>query len=330
MPLPVTKGEFNRLGTRLIAADIPSETDLRDLAAALAVYQQTLEQVKTHLHTLGFAPSGRVKTTTTMTDKLRRTHGMELSRMQDLAGARLVVHDLAAQDEARDKISEFYARENYPCRVIDRRADPRFGYRAIHLVVRVDDVLTEIQIRTDLQDSWAQIVERLADHWGRGIRYGQDPEDPEAVISSGGLPYTRRELVAELMNMSEITWSVESARHSLNHAQKQVVMARSVLGGFRKPELHSKLQKKIPAGMIPIQEAAAQELAGISAELDAESQGLLNAGADITVAQLIRMFEILADHSARTTGAIAAELASSEQRLRDTLQMMAAPTTEGA
>jgi hypothetical protein len=98
MPLPVTKGEFNRLGDRLSASDGPSETDLKALAKVLDAYQEVLERVKTQLRELGFAAAGRVKTTTTMIEKLRRTPGMELSRVQDLAGSRIVVRDLAAQD----------------------------------------------------------------------------------------------------------------------------------------------------------------------------------------------------------------------------------------
>jgi len=93
----MSKSEFNRLGERLIAHQSLSEADLADLETALAAYQQVLGQVKVHLRSLGFAPTDRVKTTTTMTDKLRRTHGMQLSRMQDLAGVRITVHNPACR-----------------------------------------------------------------------------------------------------------------------------------------------------------------------------------------------------------------------------------------
>jgi ppGpp synthetase/RelA/SpoT-type nucleotidyltranferase len=93
MPLPFTKGEINRLGDRPIAHETPAEADLDQLSAVWAAYQDALEVAKADLRDLGFSPTGRVKTTTTMLDKLRRTPGMELSRMQDLAGARIVVRD---------------------------------------------------------------------------------------------------------------------------------------------------------------------------------------------------------------------------------------------
>jgi len=310
----------------------PSEADLEDLAAVLAPYQEVLERVKVHLRDLGFAPSGRVKTTTTMTDKLRRTRGMQLSRMQDLAGARFVVHDLAAQDEARDKISEFYAEQDCSCRVIDRRADPRFGYRAVHVVTRIDELPVEIQIRTELQDTWAQIVERLADRWGRGIRYGQDPEDPEgAIVSSGGRRYSRRDVVAELMKLSDRIWSVEQVRRHLDSARRGLNEASSKLEMFRHPRPDSRgLERKIDSGLIPVQESAAQQLAPRSAELDAEGQALLNAGTDITTRQLIRMLDIGVNLIARDVSAILAGLASREQQLRDTLQVIAGAMDEGA
>jgi Region found in RelA / SpoT proteins len=77
--------------------------------------------------------------------------------VQDLAGARITVRDLAAQDEARDKINEFYASCGCACGQVDRRKDPRFGYRAVHLV-GIDELLVEIQIRTELQNTWASTI----------------------------------------------------------------------------------------------------------------------------------------------------------------------------
>jgi hypothetical protein len=42
MPLPMSKGELNRLGDRLIAGERASDVDLADLAVALAAYQEVL------------------------------------------------------------------------------------------------------------------------------------------------------------------------------------------------------------------------------------------------------------------------------------------------
>jgi ppGpp synthetase/RelA/SpoT-type nucleotidyltranferase len=216
MPLPMTKGEINRLGERLAASETPSQADLVQLAKVLAAYQVVLESVMDDLRALGFSPTGRVKTTTSMISKLRRIRGMDLSRVQDLAGARFVVDDLTAQDMARDKIREFYSGEGCPVIVTDRRTDPSYGYRAVHVRVTIQAMPVEIQIRTELQDSWAQIVERLADRWGRGIRYGEDPERPYRLSYADwegrSVRGPRRQVVEVLGWLSEDMYDLELSR----------------------------------------------------------------------------------------------------------------------
>jgi ppGpp synthetase/RelA/SpoT-type nucleotidyltranferase len=325
----MTRGAFNRLGDRLAAGEQPAETDLDELADALLAYQDALEHVKGDLRGLGFAPSGRVKTTTTMIDKLRRTKGMELSRVQDLAGARIVVHNLAAQDAARDKINEFYVGQGCSCRVVDRREDPRFGYKAVHVVVRVDDLFVEIQVRTELQNTWAQIVERLADRWGRGIRYGEEPESPEASVRSGTFVATRREAIEILMALSDAISSVEGARQALDKNVQHLRRARE-LADSPPPADPEKLANKIPPELAPIRQALAEFLAARPDELDAEDLRLVDAQSDITGAELIRMRETCQAILERETSDHAERLRSSEQRLHSILQLVAGATDEGA
>jgi ppGpp synthetase/RelA/SpoT-type nucleotidyltranferase len=330
MPLPMTKGEFNRLGDRLIAHENPSEADLAVLETALAAYQEVLEQVNVHLRDLGFAPTTRPKTTPTITDKLRRTHGMELSRIQDLAGARITVRNLAAQDEAKAKISEFYTAQACRWREIDRRKDPRFGYRAVHLVVHVDELPVEIQIRTELQDSWAQIVERLGDRWGRGIRYGQDPENPESIVRSGESVYTRRELFALLMRLSDTLWSVELLRRALDAIRQVLAEMHSVLQQLESqasPELSaSKISPDLAAGLNSVAALMAR-----SEELDTEGRKLLAIpDADLTQAQLRRLLDINVGLRSRDSSVLVGKVATAEQQLRDILQVVAGATDEGA
>jgi ppGpp synthetase/RelA/SpoT-type nucleotidyltranferase len=331
MPLPMTKGELNRLGDRLIASGTPSTADLDILAAALGAYQDELERVKAHLRDLGYAPAGRVKTMTTLTDKLRRTHGMQLSRVQDLAGARIVVRDLAAQDEARDKISQFYASRGHACREVDRRADPRFGYKAVHLIVRLDEILVEIQVRTELQDTWAQIVERLADRWGRGIRYGGDPEDPEAVVRSGNFVMSRREALKSLMSLSDAITAVEQARRSVDQIEHAAGMAAGMFGRDLVERLDPQmLASKIPAELMSTRSGLADILTEHSDDLDADARDLLDAGSDLTGAQLLRLGEIAVSLLRRDAAEPAATLSGSEQALRDMLRLIASASDEGA
>lgn len=171
--LPKSQNQINKLGDRLRDAATPADPDLDTFQALLVVYDQALSSVRDTLDSLGFAPTIRLKTTTTLVDKLRRDRRSNLSRIQDLAGARVVVEGgLDDQDRAALLISQSFSREGSIPRTTDRRVEPSFGYRAIHVVAHVGQIPVEIQIRTELQDSWAQIFERLADTWGRSIRYG--------------------------------------------------------------------------------------------------------------------------------------------------------------
>ena len=46
------------------------------------------------------------------------------------------------------------------------------------MVTVVDGCRIEIQVRTELQDLWANVMERAADRWGRELRYGGRPKSP--------------------------------------------------------------------------------------------------------------------------------------------------------
>jgi hypothetical protein len=60
--------------------------------------------------------------------------------------------------------------------VADRRKTPSHGYRAVHFVVRLDGIPVEVQVRTELEHSWAQLSEKLADMVGPAVKYGGGPE----------------------------------------------------------------------------------------------------------------------------------------------------------
>lgn len=136
---------------------------------------------------LGFDPAPRLKTPTTIIDKLIREK-TRLSAMQDIAGVRVVVDGtLNQQDEAVQ-----LALDRFGGTVVDRRSAPTHGYRAVHLITEVDGFRVEIQIRTLLQNLWAQITERVGDVVGRGVRYGVLPDNP-----------ARRSAVQALLQMAD-------------------------------------------------------------------------------------------------------------------------------
>lgn len=172
----VSGNQIDNLGKRLARKESISDEDYRLLAQVADAWQAVLDQVEVKLQAIGFQATTRVKTTGTLRDKLRRPGAPMLKDIHDLAGARIVVNgDRIEQDEAGARIREAFADCPKPPLVVDRRKNPSFGYRALHIVVFPEKIPVEIQIRTRLQDGWAQIVESLGDSWGRGIRYGSGP-----------------------------------------------------------------------------------------------------------------------------------------------------------
>lgn len=200
-PPPISRSALDRLGERLASAEHISDDDYALLKDVLTAYQEALLEVRRRLAALGYEPTTRVKTTTVLIEKLRREQGMKLKGVQDIAGARIVADcDRREQDEIVARIVDEFRDESRPPKVKDRRAEPSAGYRAVHVIVSVQDVPVEIQVRTWVQDVWAQTVESLADKWGRGLRYGDDPVDPDRI--TGGT--TRREIWSSILALSDV------------------------------------------------------------------------------------------------------------------------------
>jgi ppGpp synthetase/RelA/SpoT-type nucleotidyltranferase len=198
---------MDKLGKRLAADDVVSDEDLDLLLEVLTSYQAALDETQTRLRHLGYSPTSRTKTTSVLIDKLRREHS-SLKSVQDIAGTRIICSDRDEQDEIVEAVLRCFADGFRPPKVKDRRTEPSHGYRAVHLVVTVQDLPVEIQIRTQSQDLWAQIVESLGDRWGRQIRYGEPPLEPDRPLDAK-IKATRRDLWDLVVSLSERTDAVE-------------------------------------------------------------------------------------------------------------------------
>lgn len=144
--------------------------------------------------------SGRLKNTGTIIEKLKRDK-TALGKMQDIAGLRVVLGQGSRAEQ--NQIADELLRGNWLCKAerIDRRFDPRFGYRAVHVVGLVGGYFLEIQIRTMLQHRWAVVFERLADEWGRGMRYGDPP--PDKALEIAGASVSAREVDRYMKELSD-------------------------------------------------------------------------------------------------------------------------------
>ncbi|HEX5010953.1 MAG TPA: hypothetical protein VFY71_11180 [Planctomycetota bacterium] len=209
----MSKKELDRLGDRLRDAPVPSEEDLHLWGMVRPHFLASLQHVQAQLRErLGLQPTVREKNRETLVDKLRRERDMRLSRVQDVVGARIVREmTLSEQDDLVRRIGELFPDH----RVRDRRREPSHGYRAVHLVARIDGLAVEIQIRTQWQDRWAQAMEHLGDCWGRAIRYGGEPEDAgrEERMSLPGLqPRSRQDWTSLLIALQQdVAQAEESA-----------------------------------------------------------------------------------------------------------------------
>lgn len=319
MALPVSKSALDRLGARIAASNAVSDDDLAELARVVGAYQDVLNGVKVKLTELGYQATTRMKTTGTLADKLRRETA-RLSQVQDLAGARIVVPDRSAQDEATSIISGALESAGCTWRVIDRRENPSHGYRAVHLIVQVDKVPVEIQIRTDLQDGWAQLVERLADVWGRGIRYGDEPDAPDSVVGSGAAR-TRRDVVSMLMQLSDAIARVEERRMSSMKAAAELARAESMVDVLEVPSGAGTLivGDTMPRDIVSVIE---QSLGQIQ-EANSEAGALMAGWQRMTIAQFTEATRAMAQIARRDRDRRESELCGLETALKDILSQLA-------
>ena len=72
------------------------------------------------------------------------------------------------QDEVVEGLKELFSDPE----VDDRREHPSHGYRAVHVIAEVQGKPVEIQVRTRLQDLWAQLCEVISDEIDKDLKYG--------------------------------------------------------------------------------------------------------------------------------------------------------------
>lgn len=209
--LPISRSALDKLGKRLCAQ--PHEVAAQDwetLKAVLDVYQTALDDAQDILEKMDFAPTSRVKSTGTLVDKLRR--GTSFKSVADVGGSRIVIEGgRRMQDEVVRQIETAFAASDpdRPPSIKDRRAEPSHGYRAVHVVVHHMGLPLEIQVRTGLQDVWAQIVERLGDTWGRELRYGEPIRDGDEPLVAGA-DVTKNEFMEQVMALGDaVSWLEE-------------------------------------------------------------------------------------------------------------------------
>ena len=132
------------------------------------LFGEACETVVRKIRELGEAPTARLaKSTLSIVEKLRR-ESVRLSQMQDISGCRVVVADIMQQDQFVASLKTAFPAAS----VIDRRENPSYGYRAVHVIAEMAGKAVEIQVRSALQHLWAELSEKSSDVLDPTIKYG--------------------------------------------------------------------------------------------------------------------------------------------------------------
>lgn len=100
---------------------------------------------------LAFVTAGRNKRTKSLIRKLRRpdNRGMDLSRISDLVGCRVILKSIKEQKMAIEELSKIFELKD-----IDDYRQAK-NYQSVHLIRKYNKRLIEIQVRTLVQHLWA-------------------------------------------------------------------------------------------------------------------------------------------------------------------------------
>lgn len=136
---------------------------------------------KKHLGNGNYILAHRPKRTSSIINKLRRfnENGMQLSTMQDIAGCRLILKDMADLNRILKILTNsakvFSIRNDY---IKEPKSD---GYRSIHLVGNFTangiERPIELQIRTKVQHAWATAVEIVDLFTKQFLKHNQGEEN---------------------------------------------------------------------------------------------------------------------------------------------------------
>lgn len=253
-----SRGRVNRAGDNIRVG----KTTLEDLqivdtwrAAHRAVLNTFQAILRTRTRGSNIIVAQRHKRKWTIFDKLRRYPAMELSRMDDIAGCRLIFENLEELYAFRNNFHEarFKHKRKNDVDKYDYIKNPKStGYRGIHDVYIYDvtskagrdykGLFVEIQYRTAIQHSWATAVEIIGFITVNQPKFQQGDRRYEEVMvlaseilarafedSYGPLPGVDNEhIVSEFLRLDEELGLMKLLR-GLNAADSEVSAKRNVI-----------------------------------------------------------------------------------------------------
>lgn len=213
----------------------------------LNTFQTTLRRKVKRLHFYSPIIAQRLKRTPSIILKLQRFHNMNLARMQDIGGLRIILSTVGEVYRLQKNILEDSRRFDHELKQLsDYILDPKpDGYRGLHLIFRyksivhpyLDGLLIELQIRTKLQHSWATAVETLGLIEKSSFKTGEgDAEFKEFFkLCSALFAHHEKQPVSEELrgfSIAELAKQLKTLEEKLNIFQKLqgVVISSQYIG----------------------------------------------------------------------------------------------------
>lgn len=209
--------------------------------------QNSIVNLLNQHHIRNFSVSRRLKRLSSISNKLDRNPQSKLGTMQDIGGLRIVVPTMSGLNKALDIISQNtpnnFERTKEPMNYVDAPKEIS-GYRSIHFVYKYhslnkdyDGLKIELQLRTELQHSWAMAVETAELQTKTALKSSQGDEkwiDFFKVVSSlfaikeqtpilkehSDMNYNMKDLMTQLYSMD--------VKHHFNDTLKALRISNSV------------------------------------------------------------------------------------------------------
>lgn len=153
--------------------------------------------------------SARSKRFISIVEKLLRFPEMKLARMNDLAGIRVILHDMddlnafIQDDRSICELNkgQFYYTDKFHNYIQSPKPD---GYRSIHQIFEEHQykLKIELQIRTQLQHEWAMVVETLGSIKKTGYKIGQGDERTKLFLKLCSALFSHLERVPVISEFS--------------------------------------------------------------------------------------------------------------------------------
>ena len=129
------------------------------------------------------------------------------------------MRDIQTQDNVVSSISDLFS----DVVIVDRRSNSSHGYRAVHVIIKFESKLVEVQVRTDLQHLWAEWSEKLADQIDSGLKYGKGDQSFLEALRLGSFLVEQHEDLEREYTKSQVLFIRLSEQAKLNPDLKQAV-----------------------------------------------------------------------------------------------------------